>query len=44
MKFLKGLDKDTEKKSHTYEEGGALLRISFSHLLMNFEKSEKSEF
>ena len=32
------------KKSHTYEEGGAHLRISFWHLLMNFEKPEKSEF
>ena len=30
------------KKSHTHEEGGAHLRISFWHLLMNFEKSEKS--
>ena len=44
MKFLKGLDKDREKKSHTYEEGGAHLRIFFWHLLMNFEKHEKSEF
>ena len=44
MKFLKGLDKDREKKSHTYEEGGAHLRIFFWHLLMNFEKPEKSEF
>ena len=34
----------TVKKSHTCEEGGALLRISFWHLLMNFEKPEKSEF
>ena len=32
------------KKSHTCEEGGAQLRISFWHLLMNFEKPEKSEF
>ena len=32
------------KKSHTCEEGGAHLRISFWHLLMNFEKPEKSEF
>ena len=44
MKFLKGLDKDTEKKSHTCDEGGAYLRISFWHLLMKFEKTEKSEF
>ena len=29
---------DVLKKSHTYEEGGAHLRISFWHLLMNFEK------
>ena len=32
------------KKSHTYEEGGAHLRISFWHLLMNFGKAEKSDF
>ena len=32
------------KKSHMCEEGGAHLRISFWHLLMNFEKPEKSEF
>ena len=32
------------KKSHTCEEGGAHLRISFWPLLMNFEKSEKSDF
>ena len=32
------------KKSHTCEEGGAHLRISFWHLLMNFEKPKKSEF
>ena len=32
------------KKSHTSEEGGAHLRISFSHLLMNFAKPEKSDF
>ena len=44
MKFLKGLDKDTEKKSYTCEEGGAHLRISFWHLLLNFEKPEKLEF
>ena len=31
------------EKSHTYEEGGAQLRISFWHLLMNFEKPEKLE-
>ena len=39
MKFF-GLDKDTEKESHTCEEGGAHPRISFWHLLMNFEKPE----
>ena len=33
-----------KKKSHTCKEGGTHLRISFSHLLMNFEKPEKSEF
>ena len=32
------------KKSHTCEEGEAQLRISFWHLLMNFEKLEKSDF
>ena len=32
------------KKTHTCEEGGTHLRISFWHLLMNFEKPEKSEF
>ena len=31
------------KNSHTCEEGGAHLRISFS-LLMNFEKPEKWDF
>ena len=31
------------KKLHTCE-GGAHLRISFWHLLINFEKPEKSEF
>ena len=35
---------DVLQKSHTSEEGGAHLRISFWHLLMNFEKPEKSEF
>ena len=35
---------DVLQKSHTCEEGGAHLRISFWHLLMNFEKPEKSEF
>ena len=30
-------------KSHTREEGGAHLRISFWHLLMKFEKPKKSE-
>ena len=33
-----------EKKSHTCEQAGAHLRISFWHLLMNFEKLKKSEF
>ena len=32
------------KKSDTCEEGGSHLRISFWHLLMNFEKPEKSDF
>ena len=32
------------KKWHTCEEGGAHHRISFWHLLTNFEKPEKSEF
>ena len=32
------------KKSNTSEESGAHLRISFWHLLMNFEKPEKSDF
>ena len=32
------------KKSHTSEEDGAHLRISFWDLLMNFEKPKKSEF
>ena len=27
-----------KKKSHTCEEGGAHLRVSFWHLLMNFGK------
>ena len=32
-------------KPHTCEEGGAHLRsFFFCHLLMNFEKPEKSEF
>ena len=31
-------------KLYTCEEGGAHLRISFWHLLVNFEKPEKSEF
>ena len=31
------------KKSHTCEEGGVQLRISFWHLLMNFENPEKLE-
>ena len=35
---------DVLKKSHTCEEGGAHLRISFWHLLMNFEKPQKSAF
>ena len=32
------------KKSHTYEEGGAHLRISFWHLLMNFGKAKNQTF
>ena len=32
------------KKSHTCEEGGALLSISFWYLLMSFEKPKKSKF
>ena len=32
------------KRSHTCEEGGTHLRVSFWSLLMNFEKSEKSDF
>ena len=32
------------KKSHTCEEGGAHLRISFWHLLMNFEKPKNQNF
>ena len=32
------------QKSYTCEEDGAHLRISLWHLLMNFEKTEKSEF
>ena len=35
---------DVLLKSHTCGEGGTHLRISFWHLLMNFEKSDKSEF
>ena len=35
--------KSYQKKTHKWE-GGAHLRISFWHLLMNFEKLEKSEF
>ena len=33
-----------KKKRHKCEECGAHLRISFWHLLINLEKSEKSEF
>ena len=44
MKFLKGFDKDTEKKSRTCDESGAHDRISLWHLLTKFEKLEKSEF
>ena len=44
IKFLKGFGKDTEKKSHTCKEGGTHLRISFLHLLMNFEKPENQNF
>ena len=32
------------KKSHTCEEGGALLSISFWYLLISFEKTKKSKF
>ena len=32
------------QKSRTSEEGGAHLRISFWHLLTNFDKPKKSEF
>ena len=35
---------DVLQKSHTCEEDGAHLRIFSWHLLMNFEKSKKSEF
>ena len=35
---------DVSQKWHTYEERGVHLRISFRHLLMNFEKPKKSEF
>ena len=35
---------DVLLKSHTCGEGGTHLRISFWHLLMNFEKPKKSEF
>ena len=35
---------DVLPKSNTCEEGGAHVRISFWHLLMNFEKPKKSEF
>ena len=31
------------QKSHSCEEGGTHLRISFWHLLMNFGKPKKSE-
>ena len=35
---------DVLQKSNTCEEGRANLRISFWHLLMNFEKPKKSGF
>ena len=39
------VDKKMErKKSHTCKEGEGHLRISFRHLLMNFEKPKKLEF
>ena len=38
-----GWEKILKKKSHTCEEGGAHLRISFWHLLVNFEKPEKNQ-
>ena len=34
----------TKKKSHICQEGGAHLRISFCHLLMNFEKPKNQTF
>ena len=33
-----------QKKSHTFEEGGAHLKIAFWYLLMNSEKPEKADF
>ena len=35
---------DVLQKSHTCEEGGTHLRLSFWHLLINFERPQKSEF
>ena len=35
-----GWEKILKKKSHTCEEGGAHLRISFWHLLMNFKNKQ----
>ena len=35
---------DVLQKSHTCEKGPAHLRISFWHLLINFEKPKKSKF
>ena len=32
------------EKSHTCEEGGTHLRISFWHLLIHFKKNKKSKF
>ena len=50
MKSLVGIlisftqERIIKKHTQTCEEGGAHLRISFWHLLMNFEKPKKSEF
>ena len=35
---------DVLQKSHTSEEGGSHLRISFWHLLMNFENQKNQNF
>ena len=41
---LDKMNHSLRKKSHTSEEDGAHLRISFWRLLMNFEKPKKSDF